>query len=180
MKDLAFLGRSFDQVCFVVPNLEDAVSYWRSTNGVEHWTVAHGLAKKQIEKEYRGQPGDFQFSCAYGFAGETMIELAQHDGGRSVYKDWIDSKGYGLHHVGFRLKDAADYAKAEKHYRELGFEKAMASYFPSPAGNCRWAYFDTRSVTGCYTELYYLDGELPALMGRMRAGETVDLLGELS
>ena len=87
-----FLGRSFDQICFVVPNLEDAVSYWRATNGINNWSVVYDLAKGQIERQYRGQPDDFQFSCAFGFAGDTLIELARHDGGQSVYKDWIDSR----------------------------------------------------------------------------------------
>ena len=53
----------------------------------------------------------------------------------------------------------------------------MSGLFHSLIRNCRWAYFDTRSPIGCYTELYYLDGEFPGLMARMKAGETVSLTG---
>jgi hypothetical protein len=175
--NLNFLGRSFDQICFVVPDIEKAVDEWRRTNGVEAWSIAYDLAKGQVEKEYLGEPGDFQFSCAYGFAGDVLIELARHDGGKSVYNDWISSRGYGLHHIGFRLESAEEFTRADKHYHSLGLAKSMGALFSNPAGNCRWAYYDTRATLGCYTELYYLDGEFPSYMDRMRAGEIVSLTG---
>ena len=171
----SFLGRRFDQISFVVPDLEAAMDFWKKTNGVEVWNVAYDLAKEQVEKEYWGEPGDFQFSCAYGFAGETLIELARHDGGRSIYKDWTDRNGYGLHHIGFRQMDEAEYRKAEQHYLELGIRKAMAGYFHGPFGDCRWAYFDTREMIGCYTELYYLTGELNERILRLKNGENISI-----
>jgi len=84
MIDPKFIGRSFDQICFVAPDLEKAMDSWRNTNGVQAWSVAYDLAKTQIEKEYLEGPGNFQFSCAYGYAGDTLIELAHHDGGDSL------------------------------------------------------------------------------------------------
>lgn len=122
------LSKRFDQICFVVEDLQQAMDFFSKTNGVEVWNVAEGLSQTQKEKEYYGQPGDFQFSCAYGFTGETLIELARHDGGQSVYKDWLDEKGKGPHHIGFRQKDAAEYAQAEQHYLDLGIQKAMAGF----------------------------------------------------
>lgn len=177
MSDIAknLIGRKFDQICFVVPDLEAAMALWSKTNGVEVWNVAHDLAKEQTQKEYRGQPGDFQFSCAYGFAGDTLIELARHDGGNSLYKDWIDSRGYGPHHIGFRQSGAEEYAQAERHYQEQGLEKAMAGFFEGPFGNCRWSYWDTRELIGFYTELYYVDGELNDRMAALRRGENVSI-----
>lgn len=169
------IGGKFDQICFVVPDLDAAMAMWSKTNGVEVWNVARDLAKEQTQKEYRGQPGNFQFSCAYGFAGDTLIELACHDGGDSLYKDWIDSHGYGPHHIGFRQSSAEEYAQAEQHYLDLGLEKAMAGFFEGPFGNCRWSYWDTRELIGFYTELYYVDGELNDRMAALRRGENVSI-----
>lgn len=170
-----YLGRQFDQICFVVKDLEPAIDFWRKTNQVDAWNVAIDLAKEQTEKEYFGKPGNFQFSCAYGYAGETLIELARHDGGDSVYKDWLDTHGAGPHHIGFRQANAEDYAQAEARYRNLGLQKAMAGFFQGPFGNCRWAYFDTRAQIGCYTELYYVDGEIAERMARLKRGENVSI-----
>lgn len=169
------LGRKFDQICFVVKDIDAAVDFWRRANGVQAWNIAYDLASAQTEKEYLGKPGNFQFSCAYGFAGETLIELARHDGGDSVYQDWLDTHGPGPHHVGFRLDSEAEYRQAEAQYLELGIEKSMAGLFEGPFGNCRWAYFDTRASIGCYTELYYVDGEIAARMERLKHGENVSI-----
>jgi catechol 2,3-dioxygenase-like lactoylglutathione lyase family enzyme len=172
-----YLGARFDQICFVTQDLDQSIAYWRKTNGVQNWAVAIDLGKHQTEKEYWGRPGDFQFSCAYGFSGETMIELARHDGGRSLYGDWIADKGYGVHHIGFRLPDSAGYEKAISDYESDGFVRAMGAYFQSPAGSCRWSYYDTREAIGCYTELYYLDGGALEVMERHKRGEEVQLMG---
>ena len=106
------IGRAFDQLCFVVEDLDAAIGYWRRVNGVERWSKAYDLAKDQIDKEYWGEPGDFQFSCAYAFAGDLLIELAQHDGGRSVYKDWLVTRGPSQPHIGFRLAESPVFAQA--------------------------------------------------------------------
>jgi catechol 2,3-dioxygenase-like lactoylglutathione lyase family enzyme len=154
----SFIGRSFDQICFVVHDLDEAIDYWRRVNGVERWSKAYHLAYGQRDKKYWGEAEDFQFSCAYGFAGTTLIELAEHDGGRSVYKDWLDENGPSMHHIGFRLETADEYETAMQHYRDQGIKEAMSGWFQAPDGNCKWAYVDTRASIGCYTELYYVDG----------------------
>ena len=169
------LGRKFDQICFVVRDLDRAIDFFTRTNGVKAWNVAIDLALHQTEKEYYGRPGTFQFSCAYGYAGETLIELARHDGGESVYGDWLDTHGPGPHHIGFRLSDAEEYAVADAHYASLGLTKAMAGFFQGPFGNCRWAYYDTREMIGCFTELYYVDGEIAERMARLKRGENVSI-----
>jgi catechol 2,3-dioxygenase-like lactoylglutathione lyase family enzyme len=168
-------GRQFDQICFVVRDLDAAVDFWRKTNQVQTWNVAIDLARDQTEKEYLGRPGNFQFSCAYGFAGDVLVELARHDGGDSIYGDWLDARGAGPHHIGFRQTDADDYARAEARYRGLGLQKAMAGFFQGPFGNCRWSYFDTRAQIGCYTELYYVDGQIADRMDRLKRGENVSI-----
>ncbi|MHA4871866.1 VOC family protein [Duganella sp. PWIR1] len=170
-----YLGRKFDQICFVVKDIDKAVDFWRKANGVQAWNVALDLAKEQTDKEYLGKPGDFQFSCAYGFAGETLIELARHDGGESIYNDWLETHGPGPHHIGFRLDNEEEYWQAERHYLGLGLKKSMGGLFQGPFGNCRWAYFDTRDAIGCYTELYYVDGDIAARMERLKQGENVSI-----
>jgi len=170
-----YLRRKFDQICFVVKDFDESIAFWRKTNGVDAWDVAIDLAKSQTEKEYWGKPGNFQFSCAYGFAGDTLIELARHDGGDSVYADWVAEHGHGPHHVGFRLSDAAEYDKAVADYESSGLSRAMAGFFEGPFGNCRWSYYDSRHIIGCYTELYYLSGELESRLLRLKAGEAVSI-----
>jgi len=178
MTDISFIGRSFDQLCFVVEDLDEAMETWGSYFGITAWSVWEDLSVGQTEKTYRGSPAEFEFSVAYGFAGDVLIELARHDSGTSVYKDWLDEKGQGPHHIGFRVKDAAEYNTAEHAYTERGIAKAMSGFIEGSGvgrGSVRWAYFDTRATLGCYTEIYYVDPELLESMERMKRGEIVPL-----
>jgi catechol 2,3-dioxygenase-like lactoylglutathione lyase family enzyme len=170
------IGRQFDQICFVVHDLDNAIDYWRRVNGVERWSKAYDLAKGQIAKKYWGEAEDFQFSCEYGFAGSTLIELAEHDGGRSVSKDWLEDHGESMHHIGFGLQTAAQHTMALEHYRECGVTEAMSGWFTAPDGNCKWAYFDTRRQIGCYTELYYVDGVAFTAFENFREGKSDRLI----
>lgn len=170
-----FIARKFDQVCFVVEDLDAAIEYWSRTNGIEHWDKAIDLAKQQTDKEYWGKPGNFEFSCAYGAAGDVIIELAHHDGGDSLYKDWLDEGGRGPHHIGFRLDDAEECAQAEAVYSAAGLTKAMGGFFEADSGTCRWSYWDTREQIGCYTELYYVAGPALERISRFLAGEAISL-----
>lgn len=167
----SFIGSRFDQICFVVEDLDESVAHWRETNGVERWDIVRGLSRNQLEKEYWGKPGNFEFSCAYGFAGDTLIELAHHDGGESIYADWIRERGYGLHHIGFRLQSSEDYHRAATDFNNLGYVRAMGALVQAPGRSCRWSYFDTRAQIGCYTELYYVEGEGADRMQRFKRGE---------
>jgi catechol 2,3-dioxygenase-like lactoylglutathione lyase family enzyme len=173
-----FIGRNFDQICFVVEDLDEAKAFWTRALGIENWSTAMDLAKGQTEKEYWGEPGDFEFSCLYGAVGNVVVELARHDGGSSLYKDWLDEGGNGPHHVGFLLADSEEYARACAVLSDYGLTKAMGGFSHFPGGECRWSYWDTRQWLGCYAELYYLDGAAALEgMAQVKAGEVINLTG---
>src|SRR3546814_17698992 len=80
-----------------------------------------------------------------------MVELCQHDGGRSVYKDWLDSRGPGLHHLGFRIDTREEFDAAGAAFEREGAPLAMGGDIE---GAGVWAYFDTVDQLGCCTEIY--------------------------
>ena len=47
----SMLSKRFDQICFVVEDLQQAMDFFSKTNGVEVWNVAEGLSQSQTEKE---------------------------------------------------------------------------------------------------------------------------------
>ena len=53
------------------------------------------------EGVYRGAPTDMRLTLAVGFAGHMSFELIeQHDDLPSVYREMIETRGYGFHHWG--------------------------------------------------------------------------------
>jgi methylmalonyl-CoA/ethylmalonyl-CoA epimerase len=81
-----------------------------------------------------------------------------------------------MHHIGFRLEDAAEYEAAMQHYRDSGIVEAMSGWFHAPGGNCKWTYVDTRASIGCYTELYYVDGVALQAFEDFRDGRSDDFI----
>lgn len=168
----AIVGKQFDQVAFVVADLEVAQAQFGRLYGIETWNVWRNLADGQVGKFYRGRPGDYQFSCAYAFVGDVMVELCQHDGGRSLYKDWLDSRGPGFHHLGFRLDTRAAFDEAAAALEESGAPAAMGGEIE---GAGIWAYYDTVEQLGCYTEIYWSAPSVLEVFDKMKRGELVEL-----
>ncbi len=171
MQDLFFaVGSRFDQVAFVVDDLQTGQEQFGQMFGIDRWSVWSNLTDGQIDKTYYGEPEDFSFSCAYAYAGEVQIELCKHDGGRTVYADWRASRGAGLHHIGFRVDGEAEFSKAKGALEAQGARFAMGG---ARSALSRWAYFDTVDTLGCYTEIYYISEATKALFTRMKNGEIV-------
>jgi catechol 2,3-dioxygenase-like lactoylglutathione lyase family enzyme len=166
-----FIGRSFDQVAFVVDDLTRAQRTFGTLFGVDRWSVWRDQADRQVNKTYRGEPEDFGFSCGYSYAGDTLVELCHHDRGRTVYADWLTTHGEGLHHIGFRVADASEFAEAQRRFEAEGIPLAMGG--ESLPGN-RYAYFDTVDRLGCYTEIYYVSPEVLDVFARMKQGEILE------
>lgn len=168
----AFIGRQFDQVAFVVDELEAAKEKFGRIYGIRNWNTWHNLADGQSHKVYRGTPGDYQFSCAYGYVGDLQVELCQHDGGRSVYKEWLDTRGPSLHHLAFRLDTRGEYEAACASFEAQGAPLAMGGEIE---GAGVWAYFDTVDQLGCFTELYWSAPAVLEIFERMKRGEQVEI-----
>ncbi|MCU1458771.1 MAG: hypothetical protein JWL73_2863 [Actinomycetia bacterium] len=164
----SFIGKTFDQVAFVVRDLDEAQATFGKLFGIDRWSVWKDQAVGQINKTYHGEPEDFGFSCGYAYAGDTLVELCHHDSGRSVYKDWLDTHGQGLQHIGFRVANPQEFADAAQVYADNGVEMAMGG--ERAPGN-RYAYYDTVDDIGCYTEIYYVEDRILEVFARMKAGE---------
>jgi len=167
-----FVGRQFDQIAFVVPDLAKARDNFSRMFGISNWNTWTDLANGQKDKFYYEDPGDFQFSCAYGYVGDIQVELCRHDGGRSIYKDWLDKQGGGFHHTGFRLDTREEYEAAAAWLVDQGAPRAMGGEIE---GLGIWAYFDTVDELGCFTELYWSAPAVLEIFEKMKRGEQVSL-----
>ena len=87
-------------------------------------------------------------SYAFGYLGNMMIQfIQQHDDKPSIYRDMYKKGEEGFHHVAFL---ANDFEGEFKRLQDMGFECATRLH----ADHVDAAYFDTRSVNGCFTELH--------------------------
>jgi hypothetical protein len=99
----AHVGQTI-QTAYVVKDIREAIDWWVNEARVGPWFLLdHFWAPDQT---YRGAKATADVAIAMGFAGSMCIELIQPlDDNPSVYKDMIDQRGYGFHHIGVAVSD---------------------------------------------------------------------------
>lgn len=107
-QSLGYLNSKLNQIAYVVEDFDRAAVFFKASLGIERFFVWDMITKDQTEKIYRGKPGTFEFSAAYAYSGDMQIELCKHHSGENVDKDWLATRGVGLHHTGYRLDDGDD------------------------------------------------------------------------
>ena len=129
MKELGFgqpMG-TVAQTAFIVPDLRQAIDHWTTNMGAGPFFVLPNLLAPG--QTYRGLPSTADVTLAMGFAGHMMIELIQPlDGNPSVYRETIQLRGHGYHHVGIACEDV-DTASAD--YQARGYHEAYRAAVPT-------------------------------------------------
>ena len=143
---MAIDRHEFFQQAFFVADLEVSIVEWDRVFGAGPFVVA---AHHQTNSfDYRGTDQQADVSYAFGYLGDTMIQfIEQHDDTPSIYRDMYDPGMFGFHHSGVLVDDfEAEFARLES----LGFTCATRLF----ADGVDAAYFDTRAVTGGFTEIH--------------------------
>jgi Glyoxalase/Bleomycin resistance protein/Dioxygenase superfamily len=115
------------QTAYIVPDLQAACRHWVQNLGAgPFYVLPHLLAPGQI---YRGQESRADVTLAMGFAGHMMIELIQPlDQHPSVYRETIEKRGFGYHHVGIAFDDVD---AASRDYQARGYHEAYRAAVPT-------------------------------------------------
>lgn len=148
--ELPFLKQGIAQVAIVVEDLEEAIStYWRLF-GIGPWDI-YTYGKPLVRSmTYHGEPADYEMRLALSYMGDTRIELIEPLEGHTVYADFVEAHGYGVHHFGFLVDDMEEaLAQAEA----AGIEMIMDGAGFGLEGDGHYAYLDTESVIGFTVEL---------------------------
>jgi len=136
----------FFQQAFFVEDLEASIEQWTRLLGAGPFVISPHHRTDSFD--YRGTDHQADVSYAFGYLGDTMIQfIVQHDDTPSIYRDMYEPGEFGFHHSGVLVEDfEAEFARLES----LGFTCATRLF----ADNVDAAYFDTREVTGGFTEIH--------------------------
>ncbi|KQO05408.1 hypothetical protein ASF06_18125 [Agreia sp. Leaf244] len=122
----------------------------------------------------RGEPIDIRVDMALGYIGDINVEVIRPrpEGDDNIYTEFLDAHPEGgMHHFGFQVHD---YDAAVDHLMENAGPIEQEGYFGT--GGTRFAYFDTRSTTGLYTELLWFDPSSSSLMASLKRADGAALL----
>jgi methylmalonyl-CoA/ethylmalonyl-CoA epimerase len=147
---LPFLRNGIAQVAILVKDLEKTVEHYWIMFGIGPWhfyTYAKPLVKKM---SYRGQPADYQMRIALSQLGPLRIELIEAKEGDSIYADFIQEHGYGVHHLGVLVEDM-DNALKQTHSAGLNMIQDGSGF--GLDGDGHYAYLETEEFLGVTLEL---------------------------
>ena len=136
------------ELCHVTRDLDAALLHWTRDLGAGPFFVFDvPVLPGQL---YYGQPTEVSMRVGFGFSGGVLIELLQQtNSGASPFRDFLDTRGEGLHHVMPR----GDYDAGHARLSSAGYAVAYAGRMPSGE---RFCLFDTRASNGAYVELMEL------------------------
>jgi methylmalonyl-CoA/ethylmalonyl-CoA epimerase len=151
------------QIGYVVPDIHAGVRFFKEKLGIPNFLVKEDIQGQ--EQTYRGKPGDFRHSIAFGYAGDVQIELIQSLSGASTYSEFLDQnpKG-GVHHLGILSND---YNTGVADMTGRGFKLVQSGR----NGETRFAYFDVDHPIGTLMEIVCLAPAIKAAFERLRRGE---------
>jgi catechol 2,3-dioxygenase-like lactoylglutathione lyase family enzyme len=149
---------SVDQVAVVVRDLDEAVRRYSETLGIAPWRVYTFTPDWVHDMTFRGREQPYSARLALGQIGDMMYELIEPLEGPSTYQEFLDTRGEGLHHLGYVVDDL-DAAIAEMETR--GFPVLQSGRAFGVDGDGGYAYFETDAALGCIVEAIELPRALP-------------------
>jgi methylmalonyl-CoA/ethylmalonyl-CoA epimerase len=138
------------QIGMLVEDLDATVEKYWKVFGIGPWHFY--TYKKPMVKvmSYYGKPANYSMRLALSYFGPMRIELIEPGEGESVYHDFVNEHGYGMHHLGLLTDNmAASLAEAEA----AGFTMIMDGSGFGLGGDGHYAYLDTEKTIGITLEL---------------------------
>jgi methylmalonyl-CoA/ethylmalonyl-CoA epimerase len=138
-------------VCLVVEDIDKSVEAYHRELGLGPWRiVTYGSAECAQGGTYRGQPGHFRMRFAMTNVSGLVLELVQHLEGETIYQDFFEKSGEGIHHLGI---DVPNLAEAVAQFEALGFKSIMTAHGFGKIHDGSFAYMGTEDELGTIYEL---------------------------
>jgi catechol 2,3-dioxygenase-like lactoylglutathione lyase family enzyme len=102
---------NINQVAVVVEDLESVAESYQSILNIGPWTILDWEAPRVYDRTYHGKPAWAREKIAITLVGDVQLELVQPVDGDSIYRDWLDEHGEGLHHINFLVDDVDEVAE---------------------------------------------------------------------
>jgi 4-hydroxyphenylpyruvate dioxygenase-like putative hemolysin len=136
------------QVGIIVRNIEKAVGHYSALFNMTPPEIIMSGTEEEAHTKYRGASTDARVKMAFFDMGQVNIELIEPTGGPSIWREFLDTHGPGIHHIAFQTGDA-DKAVAEMKNQDINVVQ-QGDY---PGG--RYVYCDGEKTLGIIIELLH-------------------------
>ena len=133
------------QIGIVVRDIQKVADNYWTIFGIGPWQIVRMEPPILREVTLRGNPVEASMLAAIAQNGTLQLELIQPLEGPSIWKEFLEEKGEGLHHVQAHVQDPKAVLTA---FREMGVEALMSGKI----GNNIFYYMDTQPLLGIIYE----------------------------
>ncbi|OBF35868.1 lactoylglutathione lyase [Mycobacterium sp. ACS1612] len=141
------------QIAWVSRDLDATETALTTLLGAKKWIRMPGIHFAPGACTYRGQPADFVADISLSYAGDTQLELIAPVQGESIYTEFLEAAGSGLHHVCIEVDDV------EQALAERGAEVVQRGVMP---GGVEFAYVSAADAGVPYLEIARISPEIRA------------------
>ena len=86
----------------VVKDMDRTIQRLTSTFGIGPWDIKE---RRYPEEQVVVGKGPFSYRVAFADLGPIELELIEILEGSTIHADFLNARGEGIHHIGFRVKD---------------------------------------------------------------------------
>jgi catechol 2,3-dioxygenase-like lactoylglutathione lyase family enzyme len=141
------------QIAWVTRDLDATEKALTTLLGAKKWVRMPGVHFGPDTCTYRGRPADFVADISLSYTGDTQLELIAPVNGDSIYTEFLDKAGPGLHHICVEVDDV------EAALATRGAEVVQRGVMP---GGMEFAYVTAAQAGVPYLEIAYIPSEIKA------------------
>ena len=139
------------QIAWVTRDLDATETALTTLLGARKWIRMAGVHFGPDTCTYRGKPADFVADISLSYAGDLQLELIAPVRGESVYSEFLDRTGAGLHHICIEADDL------DRALAECNADVVQRGVLP---GGMEFAYVSAEASGVPYIEIAHISPEI--------------------
>jgi len=135
------------QVAVVVKDLKKTIEKYWEILGIGPWEIYTFAPPELTEMTIRGKNVEYSMKIAETTIGNVILEVIEPLEGPSIYKEFLEEKGGGPHHIAcYKVKDVKKTLRA---FQKKGIEILQSGKFDE----VEFYYLDTEEIFGVILEI---------------------------
>jgi catechol 2,3-dioxygenase-like lactoylglutathione lyase family enzyme len=140
------------QICFVTDDAEKSARWFADLTGKPMPAEGRAADPDEAQAIYDGQPARVGCTIRMFEFGNIDVEFLQPGPEQSAWRDLLEAKGPGCHHIAFRTRNLT---RRNAYLEDKGHRLLQRGEFDG--GHGRYAYYDTVKDLGVMVELLEFD-----------------------
>jgi hypothetical protein len=147
------------QIARVTRDFDATEKALTSLLGANKWIRMPGVHFGPDACTFRGRPADFVADISLSYAGDMQLELIAPVTGESIFTEFLDCAGAGLHHVCVEAESTDAFDAALRDPERSGAPVVQQGVMP---GGMRFAYVSAERASVPYIEIAHIPDAIRA------------------